>query len=472
MNILLIESKPKYVFHQGDCMSLGLGYIAAVLEQDGHKVSVLDLRVQPDELLEKAVRDVDIVGVRAITSSIKHAWEICDRVKKINPNTITVLGGPHPTALPEESLSQEGIDIVARGEGEYTMAELCDRAERNQDFGSVRGISYRERDGNRIKHNLDRKLIENLDEIPFPAYHLFPHHLYGPTRKVWTNKFEKEFLMLSSRGCPYNCSFCVRTRSKYRVRSPQNVIDEMKLLIDTYKADRIAFIDDMFNLDKERAIEICNLIRKEGLDIKWCLPEGTRVNTVDKEFLTVAKRSGLNDIWYGIESGSQRVLNEVINKRTTLEQCERAVRLAREVGLKVGGFFVLGNPGETRDDMMKTIRFACKLNLDQVQFTIATPFPGSRLYEIIRNGGRFLITDWNRYGNYEGVFFEYGETTEELVKEMYKIAYRRFFLRPRYIAKSLINPVTYVNMPRNMKNIYRFIVNPLPKDGSSLKETS
>lgn len=460
MNILFIYPKPNISFDTTHGLPLGIAYISAVLEKGGHRVSVLDLNVQPDNL-EKRLKKVDVVGVYAMTPAIKAAWGICERVKKTNPNTVTVIGGPHPTVLPAESLEHDFVDIVVRREGEYTFAELCDKLEKKQKLGNVKGISYKE--NGRIKHNPDREPIKNLDDLPFPAYHLFPLDSYDPTRPTWINK--RKIIpgtMITSRGCPFKCNFCFKGvhGNAFRYRSPQNVVDEIKFLIENYNINFLEFQDDNFSLIPKRAIEICKLMVKEGIDIKWSIPNGmSRVEKIDRELLQWVKKSGCVDIWIAVESGSQRVLSDIINKNITLDQIRNAVKLIKEFGFTVGGFVSMGNLGETKEDMLKSIDFACSLGLDRLQVTIITPFPGSRLYNMLtQEEGKLLVKDWDYYGPYEDkIFFEYDGMTQETIKKLYKKAYRRFYLRPSYIIKALTNPVTYVNMPLIIKEAIRFL---------------
>lgn len=459
MNILFVYPKPNISFDTTHCLPLGIAYISAVLEKEGHKVSFLDLNVQPDDL-EDRLKTVDVVGVYAITPAIKSAWKICERVKKVNPEIITILGGPHPTVLPSESLEYDFVDVVVRKEGEYTFAELCDKLERNQKLENIKGISYKE--NGKIKHNPDREPIKNLDSLPFPAYHLFPLGLYGPTRPTWVDKRKiRQGTMITSRGCPFKCNFCFKGvhGNAYRYRSPQNVVDEIKLLVDKYNINFLEFQDDNFNFIPKRAVEICKLMVEEGIDIKWSIPNGiSRVDKINRELLEWAKKSGCADIWIAVESGSQRVLKDVINKDIRLEQIRDAVKLINEFGFTVGGFVSMGNFGESREDILKSIDFACSLGLDRLQVTIVTPFPGSILYDFLSREGKLLITDWDYYGPYEDkVFFEWDGVTQETIRELYKKAYRKFYLRPSYILKTLTNPITYSNMPLIIKEAVRFM---------------
>jgi len=450
LDILLIYPKPRIAIDQAKCLPLGLAYIAAVLEKEGHHVSVLDLNVQSDNL-EIEIRSADVVGIYAYTAIVKAAWQLCDIAKRSNPNVVTVLGGPHVSALPLESLQRGSVDIVIRGDGEYAMAELCGRLEKRQKLEDVKGISYKE--SLRLKENPDRKRIKNLDELPFPARHLFPLDHYTPSRPTWVSKKAKPVTIITSRGCPYNCVFCYSARSEYRYRSPQNVLDEVRFLVDEYKVNYIEILDDLFTLIPKRAVEFCNLLIKEGVDVEWLNPEGNRVDLINRDFLVLAKRSGCRDVWYAVESGSQRVLDEVMSKGITIEQVRKAVKMSKEIGLKVGGFIVIGSPGETQNEIVATVDFACSLGLDYGQITICTPYPGTQLYNWIKREGKLLIDDWDMYNPFLGrAFYEYGETKKEMVERMFRWAYRRFYLNPSFLAKLSVNPAAYRNLFTIMKD--------------------
>jgi len=472
MNVLLIYPKPHISFDTTHCIPLGLGYIAAVLEKQGHKVKILDLNVQKDKLGQiLKENNINITGMYAITPTIKSAWSICSRIKTINPNIITVLGGTHPTVLPNESLEKQDIDIIVRKEGEYVFAELCEKIEKaNYDLNKAnlkktKGISYKKNytsTNPKITHNPDSIPIKDLNKLPFPAYHLFPLDKYKPTRPTWISKNVIPGSMLTSRGCPFSCIFCFKGvhGNNYRYRSPENVIEEIKLLKEKYKITFLEFQDDNFNQIPERAKKICNLIIKENIDIKWSIPNGiSRVENITNDFLDIAKKSGCVDIWFAIESGSQQILDNVINKATTIEKIKNAAKTAKDYGFKTGGFFCIGNPGEQIEDIEKTINLACSLDLDRAQFTIATPFPGTRLFELIKEKGELLITDWDRYGPFEDIIYfrtkNMGNTA--MIKKMYKKAYRKFYLRPQYIKKALLDINTYKNLPLITKEIIRFL---------------
>ncbi|RMF83875.1 MAG: radical SAM protein, partial [Nitrospinota bacterium] len=427
MRVLLVYPKPDLIeFDTTHTIPLGLAYLGAFLEQAGHQVTALDLNVQPDTLEEQA-REHDVVGFYMITATAKATWREAARVKAANPRAYVIVGGPHPTVLPEESLAFSQIDAVARNEAEETMVEFVEAVACGADWGTITGLSYR-RPGGEIVHNPARKFNKDLDAYPFPAYHLFPMHKYQPTRPTWIAQVGiRAGSMMTSRGCPYTCNFCTSSRlspyaKKFRFRSPRNVVDEILYLMDRFQVNFIEFQDDVFNLIPKRSIEICRLMIDEGIQISWSIPNGiSRVENVSREFLEVAKASGCIDVWYAAESGSPRIREQIIGKRSSMDDVRNAVSLSRALGFDTGAFFIFGNPDETREDMQMTIDFALSLPIDRAQFSIATPFPGTTYYHLAKTQGRLLVEDWNMYGPFENtVFFEVGATKAVEVLEMYK----------------------------------------------------
>lgn len=459
MNILLVYPKPN-IFKPTSVIPLGLAYIASVLEQSGHKVIVNDLNVEPykiDNILKN--ESIDLVGISASTPMIKAVWSISKRIKNYDNHITVVLGGPHPSALPVESLTHEDVDIVVRGEGEYTMRELCEKIETNAiDLESVNGISYKS--NGHIMHTSGREYIKNLDELPFPAYHLFPSlDNYTPSQPLLSNS-KRSAAIITSRGCPEQCIFCYKDvfGNRYRMRSPKNVIDEWKMLVEELRVREIAVQDDSFTLHKKRTIEICNGIKKEGLDIDWSTPNGIRVDTVNFDLLSSMKQAGCKLVWFGVESGSQRVLDDIVQKRIRLIQVEDAVKTAKRAGLEVGTFFVLGMPGETEEEMQMSIDFAKKLDPDYCQFTICGPFPGTRLYNYLVEKNVRLLDDWDLFGHYEGhAYFDYDGAKRGSIERMYKKAYKEFYLRPNYILRLLAKKKTYLNIRNTIKGGFHFI---------------
>lgn len=461
MKILLVYPKPNISFDTTHCVQLGLAHIAAVLEEAGHTIRILDLNVQEDTL-EADTKWADAVGFYIMTPAFNAAKKLAAQVKSIASNIPIIVGGPFPSALPEECLKSPYIDIVIKGEGERTAEELFDALENGKSFDTIKGIYYKKE--NTIKQNPEREKIQNLDELPFPAYHLFPFYKYNPTRPTWIDaRHLIPATMMTQRGCPFECNFCFSQRSGFRAMSPARAVEHITRLRDDFGVNFVEFQDDVFNLLPRRSTEICELLIKEKVDVNWSIPNGiSRVENVNQEFLQIAKDSGCVDAWFAAESGSERVRNTIVKKRNTMQQVRDAVEAAKRVGFETGAFFVLGHPDESKEEMQQTINFACSLPIDRAQFTISTPFPGTDLYRMIQNAGekgRFLETNWDFYGPYEAkVLYEYGQTKKDIVEEMYKKAFRSFYLRPSYMQKSLAKKETWANLPLLLKEAVRFVV--------------
>jgi anaerobic magnesium-protoporphyrin IX monomethyl ester cyclase len=402
---------------------LSLMYLASALEEDSFSV-----RIHDDDLLQEGYYkfadlalklDPRIIGVTATTSTIGTALNYLQIVKKNMPDVLTVIGGPHPTFMPRKTLESGVVDVVVRGEGEETLRELAGE----EDLSSVRGISYR--DEGRLKMNQSRPLIKDLDSLPFPARHLVAFDSYGASSGI-----------ITSRGCVYNCGYCSSSLimgKKFRSRSPENVADEIEELVHQYGVRDLAFMDDTFMLNKKRAGEIAGEIKSRDLDVSFVA--SSRVDSVNQDLLFKLKEAGMNTLYYGVESGSQRIL-DLMKKGITLEQAERAVKGAKEAGLKVLTSFILGYPGETAQDLDRTIDFSIKLDPDYSQFSILTPFPGTPIYQDLKKRGLIDTEDWKEYTVMKPVLkYEELGLSKEMVERKLTQAYLRFYARPRYLLK-------------------------------------
>ena len=438
-------------------LPIGLGYIASVLLGEGHKVEVMDLTVHPrsPEDFKANVMDAspDVVGFTAVTPTVNMAVQYACKAKEAGAR-LTVIGGPHVTALPEEAL-EKGVDVVVRGEGELTMKEL---AADLGGFEGIKGVSY-VKDG-KIVHNPDREFIEDLDSLPFPARGLFPEMRHYKGQPVLGNRTPVGNIS-TSRGCPYGCRFCFKALfgRKFRARSAGSIVEEWGRLVRDFGVKEITISDDAFTTDAARVHEVCDLIIKEGLDIPWTCSNGIRVNTATLDVLSHMKKAGCYRVAFGIENGDEDVLR-AIGKKITLAQVDDAIRAARKVGIKTTGFFMLGGPWDTKETMRKTIDFAVKVQPDYAQFSIATPYPGSELYDIVRRDGNLLVADWGRYDIYETeVYFEMpGRFTRQDVLDMNRLAYRRFYLNPRTVIRKLTTFDTYRYLPRTVGGLRKFLL--------------
>jgi anaerobic magnesium-protoporphyrin IX monomethyl ester cyclase len=378
MRIALVS--PKWNKKANDYPPLGIAYLAAVLERDGHQVGVFDFGLDPDVPLEEDVKRVcafapQLVGITAMTSVYHSTLETAIMLKASLGRPI-VIGGPHATMYPERVLAESPvIDYVVRGEGEETLLSLVHALDAgSRDLSAIEGLSYRLR--GEIVSNPDRALIKDLDALPFPARHLFELQRYG----LCTPDGQPMVTILSSRGCPYNCSYCFKgiVGRTYRQRSPESIIAEIRQLIAQYGVRDFYFIDDLFTIDLKRLNAITDQLIAEKIDVRWqCLG---RVDRVNAEILRKMYAAGCRRIHYGIESGNQQVL-ECINKGIELNQVRQAVRWAKEAGIQVKGYFMLGLPRDTEATMQQTVDLAVELDLDEAMFSLTTPFPGTRLWD-------------------------------------------------------------------------------------------
>jgi anaerobic magnesium-protoporphyrin IX monomethyl ester cyclase len=418
---------------------LSLGYLAAVLEKNHYEVDMIDcltLGLTYEEFRnEISKRQPDIVGITTTTERYKPALQIARIVKEAFPKCLTVIGGHHVTFEDEKALQDcASLDIVIRKEGEYTLLELAERVEAGKDYYDVLGTTCR-KDGKIVK-NPDRPYIENLDELPFPARHFWP---IEDLKRYGTIIFN----VLTSRGCSYWCNFCIEVRvhgQKYRMRSAKNVVDEIEFLQKTYGANYFSFVDATFTVDQDRTAELCEEIINRKLKIRWVA--GTRVDMVTKELLLKMKEAGCVSMWYGVESGTQTVLDEM-RKGITVEQTIRAFNWTKEVGLKPDPNVVLGFPGETKESAWKTIKFVEKINPDYMGiYTIATPYPGTPLYDLVKENGWLKVTDFDKYDR-ETPTFETPWLSMKELKEIHKKTFQHFYLRPTYILRMYTKGVMY-----------------------------
>ncbi len=416
---------------------LNLMYLGGALENASMSVKIIDddLEKLGHEEISKIATKIDptVVGITATTSTIKNALNYSKLLKKVLPDSLVVIGGPHTTFQPVETLkSADSLDAVVMGEGEATMVELAEKFcdTNNGKLEDINGITYHDRVNDSIKMNPARPLIQDLDTIPFPARHLVPFESYGATQKESSD-------MITSRGCVFSCGYCSSSLimgKKFRSRSPENVADEIQEIVDRYRIKNIAFMDDTFMLNKNRANLIADEINGRGLDIGFVA--SSRVDMVDKTLIEKLKSAGLNTLYYGVESGSQRVLN-LMKKGITLKQAEDAVRVAKDVGVDVLTSFILGFPGETRKEIDKTINFSIKLNADYSQFSILTPFPGTPIYHELKEKDLIDTEKWDQYTVLKSVIkYEKLGLSKSMVERKLAKAYLKFYTRPSYLLKT------------------------------------
>jgi radical SAM superfamily enzyme YgiQ (UPF0313 family) len=378
------------------------------------------------------------------------------KIKKNYPHIRIIAGGPHVTILPEETLARvPEIDIIVRGEGEETIVDLYNAIEKLKTLENVNGITYRE--NNAIKSTPDRKPIMDLDALPFLAYHLLPMDKYKPHPP---HGIKLPFIaMLTSRGCPYNCIYCSKPifGSKFRAQSPKRTVDEIEYLNKQFGIKEIMFYDDSFTLDKKRVTQLTAEIKKRRLDILWACE--TRVNLISEELLKEMKNSGCYMMAFGLESGSQEILDD-LRKGVTLEQVKDAINITHKTGISSIGYFMLGSPKETPLTIRSTIDFAKDLQLDFAQFSITIPFPGTELYKLYLGKGKGEM-NWDDFiyaslGSANTPVFETEQLSREELAKWNSRAYREFYLRFSYVWKRMTGMRSYNDLKMNLKGFSMF----------------
>ena len=445
---------------------MGLGYLAGALLAAGYQdVSLFDAEVEEDPISALLARErFDIVGVSSPTPLIYEAWEVAALAKA--QGAITILGGPHPTLMPEESMERPEVDLVVRGEAEETLVEIVREIEQQQDaagaWAAVKGLSWRDASG-QVIHNPVRLLRKEIEGIPWPAYHLFKIERYTNLQPLTDglDPHARAYTLVTSRGCPYQCIYCSKpiTGNTWRARSPQDVVAEWRYLVHDMRATEIGITDDVWNLKLERAKEICRLLIAQGLNrVPWVTIHGMRADHTDAELFQLMKQAGCKRVGFGVESGNQAVLDS-IKKQQTVDDVRRAFRWAKVAGLQTMGFFIFGLPADTAETMDDTIRCALELDPDLANFMIAAPYPGTELWELARRDGRLFSMDWRDYAIHdEKARYELPTLPPELVEKKWHEAYRRFYFRPKRIWRQAMRADTWRRMPQYFSDFGRFFV--------------
>ena len=429
-----------------------LAYAAAVLEEEGNKVYLIDtiaLRITKNELIDR-IKEIrpKLILFEISTPSLPEDLDIARTIRQQFGNNpkIAFSGLHYELYLPDFLQKYDFIDFSLYGEYEYTIRDLAMTIDTLGDFDKVKGIIYRKPDGKIIKTSA-RPLIDDLDKLPWPLRDKLPIYRYSdqpggipaPTLQIW-----------ASRGCPYKCIFCAWPQimygnNRYRTRNPVNVIDEMVWCVKKYGFRSVYFDDDTFNIGPERMLKISEEIKKRNLNIPWAIM--ARADTTSKDVLKAMKEAGLYSLKFGVESGVQEIVNNS-KKSLDLEKVKESVSWCKKLDIKTHLTFMFGLPGETKETIKKTIDFALKLNSDSVQFSIATPFPGSSYYKMLETQGRLLTKDWSKYdgAKYAVIKTENlsGEDLELAVKNAYRTWNLRKYFSKRYIIKSVLHPIRAV----------------------------
>ena len=472
MKIILIS--PPQMFAKswvsaGVSPPLGLMYLSASLRNNGYDPRIIDAVVEaPNNIFEidggfsgrglsfkdiilRIPKDAGLIGITNLFSfSYPLVRQLTHEIKKNFPGKKIVLGGAHPSATPIETVSESSIDFVIISEGDLTIVDLAINIDNPTALSKIDGLAYKSENGKPV-FNPKTRFIEDLNSVSFPDRNAVSLELYyeigsphGPCQGRWTP-------ILSSRGCPYQCTFCTPNLwdRRYRVRSAKNVLDEIEQCKNEFNITEFLFEDENFTINKKRTLEICNTIINKKLNIRWQTPNGIRASVTDEEMLEAMKRSGCHHITVAPESGSERVLNEIIKKQQDKNDVTKVVMYASKIGLKTAAYFVSGLPGETVDDVEMSIDYACTLakeGLDEIAFSRFVPLPGSELYDKLVREDKF-DGSWLKLTATDDLSLEesFSEhiSTEEL-NRLRKKAYLRFYLtkvfyHPFKVLKSIIN---------------------------------
>jgi anaerobic magnesium-protoporphyrin IX monomethyl ester cyclase len=423
LRVLLVNPAPREVVQGGwyRMPLLGLGYCAAYLRERGYECRIVDAifeKLNPEQTMTR-IRDYNpsLLGCTAMTHEVNRAARIAAEARRTIPDLKTVIGGPHATAIPEETLREyDAFDFAVFGEGEETLAELVRAIGEGSSVEGIAGLAYRAENGE-IRRNKPRPWKEDLDDLPFPAWDLYP-----PAR---------EYQIFSSRGCPYRCSFCMRVLGEVvRYRSVESVVREFELVTERYGPREISFSDEIFTLDEQRAIAICDQLIAKGLHRKTPWFANARANCTSSALYRKLREAGCVRVGVGIESGNQAILNR-IRKGITLERAREMVRIAKEAGLKVAAFFIIGHPGETEDTIRDTIAFARELQPSAVAFGIMVPYPGTEIAAMASRGeGGYKIVsrNWSDYDKYFGSALELENVSRRQLEKWQARAYLYFYL--------------------------------------------
>jgi len=445
---------------------VGLLYIAAYIRKQNQ---AWDVRIYDSQVDERDFRELlgefspDIVGITCQSALVYSSLETASIVKQKMPDSLVVVGGVHASLRPQDLLSSEYVDLVVRGEGEETFLEICDAFQKQGSFEGITGISYKGRLPG-ITNNPDRAITADLDTYPMPALDLVPIEKYRISPDMRTGS--RLGLIITSRGCPYACMFCANkllTKRTYRLRSIPSVIEEIEYYLEHYKINQLMIFDDNFAVNKRRTLALCEEFIKRGYPEKFSWWAEARVDVLDEEVLSAMKRAGCSIISLGLESGNQRLL-DMIKKNITLEQTRKTLEIIHKVGIKSRASFILGLPTETRAESRQTVRFAYSLPLDQVRFSIATPFPGTELWDIAVKEGRIdpENIDWTKlslmggYTDFLPLYYPEGRSASEM-KLLQKRANLFFFLRPRIIWGYLTRIKTLDDLVNIMKGFLHLL---------------
>lgn len=417
---------------------LGLMYLAAYARAHGHRdIGILDNRLEGwnlDRLVEEALAARPrVVGMTALTMEARGMAAFSRRIRERAPDVFQIAGGVHATHFTEETLEDSAVDVAIRGEGEATFAELLDRLAAGRPWSDLAGIAYR--DNGRCVRTPDRPYIEEMNALPFPAWDLIPVERYFG-KPMGDLLFERPELMslYTSRACPFECVYCHNMFGRgFRPRSAENVFEEIHTLYHRYGIREFHIQDDIFNLRVERALEVCERVIRSGMRCVFAFPNGLRADIMTEELLQAMKGAGVRRIAYSVESASPRI-QKLIRKRLDLEKTARIAERTARMGFLVKGFFMLGFPTETREEMEATIQFARSSAFHIVNFSRVLPNRGTELYNMVAASGREIVYDFDNY-RYDYSDINLSAVEDAVFEGLIRKAYRSFLARPRRLVE-------------------------------------
>ncbi len=439
----------------------GICQIAAMLRKKGHKVKLIDALVEAlsiNEVVERITHDSpDFVGFSSTTMQIYSAHKIAEEVKKKLSQVKTVIGGPHVSALPKETMQRLSFfDYGFIGESEHAITEFLDAFSNGKQFNNVTGLVYRE--NGIIKVNPKREFIANLDDLPLPAWDLLPNLAENYQQSVARVDRVPAASVTTSRGCPCKCIFCARNvyGISYRGHSDEYVIKMIDFLIDNYGIKSISFEDENFTANKKRLRAICKRLIEKKYDLTWSC--AGRIDMVNEESMYLMKKAGCTSISYGIESGSQRIL-DILGKKLRVEKIREGIKNTIKAGIRARGYFIIGNPAETFESIKETEKLIMDLPFSEVQMSFMTPFPGTDLYDTATEYGEFN-NDWAELNIWTPNFIPKG-LNKEILKAEEKRIMRKFYFRPKIIAKYLkraLAPKYFFKYLKDGVSVFKFLL--------------
>lgn len=429
---------------------LGILYVATCLRSKGYRVGIIDTSVEPERITAEAIArlNVKVAGITCSTPAVGSALKIAGKIKNYHPDTAVVLGGAHASVCYEELIKKDFVDYVVVGEGELSFENICKSVVKGGRIDDYSGIVAKNAD----KCNPEIKLIEDLDSIPFPDRGLIPFDRYELSPINYKQKPSTP--IITSRGCPFGCSFCSNPvhGKKVRLHSPEYIIEEIRYLIRDFKVRDIMFWDDTFTFNNDRVEKLCSLMIDNGFGLSWGC--ATRVDRIDEGLLKTMKRAGCWQISLGVETGSERLL-KTIRKGINRQQIITAFELCKKIGIQTRAFFILGIPTETVEESYETLKFAKSLNPSFVQFTLAVPYPGSEFYNQAVNEG-WQPPDWEKFSTYpedKPVYIPEGRDAREL-KQLQTRAFKEFYFRPSYLLNRLMSVASFSDLLKHVKVAY------------------